>query len=141
MFDVAWTEPVETVGQRKTRKGKNSIKLSQGSSVISSESSDASTSPTQARPSLLGILSDKKGVLQRTGSSSMKATTQSESTTKASKRISTYTTASDSSSQESSGANPVTTITDSCSNDGRQSSTDTDISSPSDGMLVTVSAL
>lgn len=142
MFDVAWTEPVETVGQRKTRRDKKTHRSSQGSSIISSKSSDDSTSPTQTRPSLLGIFSTKTGALQRSVSTSKNAKTQSESTIKASKRISTYTTTSDSSNQETSGAKQVTTIPpNSCLDDGQQSSPDTDVSRPSDGRFVTVPGL
>jgi hypothetical protein len=140
MFDVAWTEPVETVGQRKTRKDKQSNRLSQGSSVLTSKSTDSSSSPpqSQTRPSLFGLFShNKKGALQRSGSTSKLSTIRSENTSKASKRISTYTTASDSSSQELSGAKTIATRIppNSCSDDGRQSNTETEISSPSDGML------
>lgn len=135
MFDVAWTEPVETVGQRKTRKVKKPNNLSQGSSITTSKSSEASP-PSQARPSLLGIFNHKKGALQRSGSSSKQTTTRSDHATKVSKRASTNTTASDSSNQESCGAKTITTSfpPKSYSDDGQQSNTDTEVSSPSDGL-------
>lgn len=139
MFDVAWSEPAETVGQRKTRKDKQSNRLSQGSSVITSKSSDASSSPprSQTRPSLFGRLHHKKGTLQRSGSNSKLSTIRSEGTIEVSKRLSTYTTASDSSNQDSSGAKTIPTRIppNSCPDDGQQSSNDTEVSSPSDGWL------
>jgi hypothetical protein len=133
MFDVAWTEPVETVGQRKTRKDKKSNRISQGSSVLTDKSSDASSSPTQTRPSILGIFNHSKKS-DRSGSNS-KLSVRGETATKVSKRISTYTTASDSSNQESSEVKTITTrfSPNSRSDDGHQSNTDTEVSSPSDG--------
>jgi hypothetical protein len=140
MFDVAWTEPVETVGERKTRKDKKANRSSQGSSILSSKSGETSASPSQTRPSLLGIFNNKKGALQRSGSSSKLTTVRSETTLKASKRISSYTTASDSSNHDSSSAKTSMRIPPhSCSEDGRQSNADTDVSSPSDGMPFLVS--
>ena len=147
MFDVAWTEPVETVGQRKCRKDKQSNRLSQGSSVSASKSIDSSSSspPSQSqnRPSLFGLFNHKKEAVQRSGSSSKLSTVRSESTIKAAKRISTYTTASDSSSQESSGSKTVGTRIShhSCSDDDHQSHTDTEVSSPSDGSPRNISQL
>lgn len=145
MFDVAWAEPVETVGQRKSRKDKQSNRLSQASSVLTSKSSDSSSSPSQsqARPSLFGLFNHKKGALQRSGSSSKLSTIRNESTSKASKRISTYTTASDSSNQELSDTKTIETRIPlhRCSDDGHQSHTDTEISSPSDGSPHKISLL
>ena len=139
MFDVAWSEPGETVGQRKSRKEKQSNRLSQGSSVVTSKSSDASSSPSQspARPSLFGRFHHKKGALQRSGSNSKLSTIQSEGTIEVSKRLSTYTAASDSSNQDPSSTKTIPTRIppNICSDDGQQSSNDTEVPSPSDGGL------
>ena len=139
MFDVAWTEPVETLGQRKTRKDKQAKRLSQASSVISSKSCENITSPTQPRPSLLGIFGHKKGILHRSVSTSRLSTLRSETTTNAANRVSSYTACSDSSNQESSGLKSNAKISpNKYFDEGRRSNADTDISSPSDGSCLTV---
>ena len=135
MFGVAWTEPVKTVGQRKAGKDKEANRLSQGSSIISSKSSESPTSPSQSRPSLFSIFGYKKGALQQSGLDSKLGTVRSESTLKISNRLSTYTIASDCANQELSVAKAVVKIPlNSCSEDGRQSNADTEASCRSDGM-------
>jgi hypothetical protein len=144
MFDVSWSEPVETVGERKSRKDQNGKRVSHGSSITSSKSSDASVSPSQSRPSLLGLFNHKKGAHQRSTSTSRPANNGSDTTIKASKCMSTYTFASDSSNQESTGAKAIMRIPPiSFSEEDQESSTETDadVFRPSDGMSLILSEL
>jgi hypothetical protein len=135
MFDVAWTEPVETVGQRKTRKEKQANRLSQGSSITSKSTASSSSLPP-IRPPLFGIMNQKKETSQRSGSSSKQSAVRSETASEASKCISTYATALDSPNKESSAAKKITSriLSNGCLDDDQQSNTDTDVSSPSEGM-------
>jgi hypothetical protein len=137
MFDVAWTDPVETVGQRKTRKDQKlsrSTELSRGSSVRSSKSGD--TASTQPPPSLFSLFSGK-GTLTRNGSHSRPSALRVENAKKSSKRASSYNATSDSSPQPLSGAlstirRPVSKSFTEC----KQYNADTDMSSTSDGQFL-----
>ncbi|TVY49783.1 hypothetical protein LCER1_G008132 [Lachnellula cervina] len=107
MFDISWTDPTrETVGQRKNRKEQQANGLSRGTSIRSSRSSESAQS--QAKPALFSLFGgSKKGGLRRSGSHSKVSALRTEPSTKASRRISSYTVGSETSRSELPG--PVTT--------------------------------
>lgn len=134
MFDVSWTDPErETVGQRKSRKDQHGNFRSHTPSIRRSTSVDLSS--RQTKPSLLTLFGgSKKAALARTGSHSKLSALSTENTTKASRRVSSYTIAStDSSSLEVSEITTTTRIPTRNFFSGGPYQSDGEHSSPSDG--------
>lgn len=144
MFDVSWNDPTrETVGERKNRKDQQANEISRGSSVRStgsgtsraSERSKASRGgddiAAHSKPSLFGFFgSNKKLALGRDGLHSRTSALTPYSNFKASRKMSSYV--------PSEPPSPQTSTMARLPEHGEFArgnlySTDTDVSSPSDG--------
>lgn len=137
MFNVSYTDRPETVGQHKSRKGRQSSD-STGPCRRSSLRNSGSSDSCQQQPSFFNIFNGKrKSGLQRSSSHSRTSSSPQEDSAKQSRRQSSYTSQFESSPKDIPGATASTscTVVKGFFPGEVSYNTDTEKSSPTEGAL------